>query len=180
MGNAESVLTRWDHASETFHAYTLADGITQSAPTAFCEDQAGNLWIGDYEGVIMRYAQGHFTHFNHVDGVPPGLIQDLYFDHAGRLWVATTEGGVARIDDPTAAHLNFVNYSTANGLSSNQATSIIEDQWGMIYIGTGRGLDKLDPTTGHIRHFTPADGLANSFVSVSLRDRDGALWFSTH
>ncbi len=49
----------------------------------------------------------------------------------------------------------------------------------MIYVGTGRGVDKLDPATGHIKHFTTADGLATSFVNVAFRHRDGSLWFGT-
>ena len=67
----------------------------------------------------------------------------------------------------------------ADGLASNQATCITEDQWGRIYIGTGRGLDRLDPATGRIKHFSTADGLANDFINVAFRDRDGALWFGT-
>ncbi|MGH9762041.1 MAG: triple tyrosine motif-containing protein, partial [Blastocatellia bacterium] len=80
---------------------------------------------------------------------------------------------------PTADHPSFVTYSIADGLSSNQATCVTEDRWGMIYVGTGRGLDKLDPATGRIRHYTVADGLANSFVNVSFRSTDGSLWFGT-
>lgn len=40
-------------------------------------------------------------------------------------------------------------------------------------------MDELDPATGHVRHYTTADGLANNNVNVSFRDRSGALWFGT-
>lgn len=49
----------------------------------------------------------------------------------------------------------------------------------MIYIGSGRGVDKLDPATGHIKHYTTADGLASSLVNVAFRRRDGSQWFGT-
>lgn len=111
--------------------------------------------------------------------MPPGLVRAFYLDHAGRLWVATAEGGVARTDNPGDRHPRFVTYSTAEGLSSDQATCITEDQWGMIYVGTGRGVDKLDPVSGHIRHYSTTDGLANSFINVCFRQRDGSLWFGT-
>ena len=179
IGNPKSVLTRWERATETFHRYTLADGVPEAAPTAFCEDGSGNLWIGFYLGGLLRYATGRFTPFTKADGIPPGLVRGLYLDHAGRLWVATAEGGVARVDDPTGERPRFVTYSSAEGLSSNQATCVTEDQSGMIYIGTGRGVDKLDPANGHIKHYTTADGLANSFINVGFRQRDGSLWFGT-
>lgn len=179
IGNSSSSLTRWERATETFHTYTLSDGIPATAPTAFCADPSGNLWIGFYTGELLRYSGGRFTLFNSADGVLQGFVRGLYLDHAGRLWVATGEGGVARIDDPAAEHPRMVTYSTAEGLSSNQATCVTEDNWGMIYIGTGRGLDKLDPVTGHMKHYTTADGLANSFINVALRHSDGSLWFGT-
>lgn len=179
LGRAEAVLTRWERATETFHIYSPADNIPLTAPTAFCEDRSGNLWIGFYTGELLRYAAGRFTLFTQADGVPAGLIRGLYLDHRGRLWIATADGGVARLDDPAADSLRFVVYTTAEGLSSNQATCITEDRWGKIYIGTGRGLNRLDPTTGHIKQYTTADGLANTFINVSLRDSKGVLWFGT-
>jgi ligand-binding sensor domain-containing protein/signal transduction histidine kinase len=179
IGTAHDVLARWERATETLHRYTPADGIPEAAPTAFCEDASGNLWIGFYVGGLLRYSHGRFTSFKSEDGVPPGLVRGIYLDHSSRLWIATAEGGAARIDNPGDERPTFVTYSTANGLSSNQATCVTDDQWGMIYIGTGRGVDKLDPATGHIKHFTTADGLANSFINVGFRDRDGSLWFGT-
>jgi len=179
LGNAQGVLTRWERATETFHHYSPADGIPQAAPTAFAEDGAGNLWIGFYAGGLLRYTAGQFSQFSSTEGVPPGFIHGLYLDHAGALWIATGEGGIARVDNPNAAHPSFRVYSSAQGLSSDQANCITEDQWGMIYIGTGRGLDKLDPSNGHIKHYSTADGLPNSFISVGFRQRDGSLWFGT-
>jgi signal transduction histidine kinase len=155
ISTARDTLTRWERRTETFHRFTAQDGLPQyNAPTAFGEDAAGNLWIGFYSGGLARYAGGRFTMFAGADGLPAGMIRGIYLDHASRLWVATGEGGVARIDDPAAERPRFGAYNTANGLSSNQATAITEDRWGRIYIGTGRGLDRLDPASGHIRHYT--------------------------
>jgi ligand-binding sensor domain-containing protein/signal transduction histidine kinase len=179
MGKASACLTRWDRATETFHVYRPSDGIPEAAPTGFCEDSAGNLWIGFYAGGLVRYRDGRFVRFAGPDGVPPGMVRGLYLDHSQRLWIATGEGGVARADQPATEHPAFVSYSVADGLSSNEATSVTEDNWGMIYVGTGRGLDKLDPATGRIRHYSTADGLAGSFVNVSFRRADGSLWFGT-
>jgi signal transduction histidine kinase len=65
------------------------------------------------------------------------------------------------------------------GLSSNRADVIIEDLGGKIYVMTGRGLDRLDPETGRVKHFTTADGLASGVSLSAYRDRDGTLWFGT-
>ena len=40
---------------------------------------------------------------------------------------------------------------------------ITEDQMGRLYLGMGSGrIDRLDPETGHVRHYTAADGLAGA------------------
>src|SRR2546422_427501 len=82
-----------------------------------------------------------FSFFTTNDGLPPGGIQTEYLDHAGRLWLGSLRGGLVRIDDPAAARPVFVNYTTAQGLSSNATGVITEDLRGRIYVGTGRGLD---------------------------------------
>jgi len=177
FGHPTEMLTRWDRATEKFHSYSLADGLPNNMATAFREDASGNLWIGFYSYGLGRYASGRFKIFTTADGLPKGFIRGLYLDRAKRLWVATSEGGVARMDDPAADRPKFVIYTTAQGLSSNQVTCVTEDQWGRIYLGTGRGVDRLDPATGQIKRYTMADGLAGNFINVSFRDRNGALWF---
>ncbi len=179
LGGPQKVLTRWERATATFHRYSHEDGIPEATPTAFCEDASGNLWIGFYTGGLLRYSSGRFTDFTDSYRPPPGLIRALYLDRANRLWVATDEGGVARVDDPAAEHPTFITYSTVEGLSSNQGTCVTEDQWGRIYIGTGQGVNRLDVQSGNITRYTTADGLSNSYVYVSFRDREDALWLGT-
>ncbi len=179
LGDVESVLTRWERATGIFHRYWNADNIPRAAPTAFCEDASGNLWIGYYTGGLTRYTEGRFTLMSAADGLSEDLIRGLYLDRSHRLWVATGQSGLIRVDDPGSESPRFVTYTTAEGLSSNQIACITEDHWGRIYVGTGRGLDRLDPETGRIKHYTVADGLGHNFVNVSFRDRTGALWFGT-
>src|SRR5439155_21978039 len=112
-----------------------------------------------------------------TEGVSLGSIRNMLVDSSGRLWAATYRGGLCRIDDPAAAHPRIVTYTTEDDLSSNEITTVSEDEWGWIYIGTGRGIDKLDPATGSIKHYTTGDGLPLGELYSSLRDRNGRLWF---
>jgi sugar lactone lactonase YvrE len=123
--------------------------------------------------------KGHFTWFTKADGFPEGTVFSIHLDHAGRLWAGTTRGGLVRIDDPSAEHPYFVVYTTKQGLSSNDVRAITEDHRGRIYFWTGRGVDRLQPDTGAIRHYTEADGLvpSGSDHNVAFCDRHGRLWF---
>ncbi len=179
MGKYECVLSRWDRAAERFVRYAPPADVVDSSPSAFAEDGAGNLWIGLYSGGLVRYRQGRFERFKAADGVPDGFIRGLFLDGKRRLWVATAAGGAARIDDPEAERPHFTTYTTREGLSSDQVTCVTEDLFGRIYLGTGRGLDRLDVSTGRFKHYTTADGLASNFVNVCAADRDGSVWAGT-
>src|SRR5262249_29166621 len=111
---------------------------------------------------------------------PAGSIQYIYSDNKGRLWLASARSGLIRVDEPTAERPTFQSYTTGQGLSSNHTSVIVQDLKGRIYVATGRGLDRLDPETGRVKHFTTADGLAEGEIVAAIRDRDGVLGFGTH
>ncbi|HXG93127.1 MAG TPA: two-component regulator propeller domain-containing protein [Blastocatellia bacterium] len=175
-------LSRWDRASEKFHHYTEQDGLPSLVsyyPISFAEDGAGCVWIGfSVGGGLARFCDGRFTRFTSADGLAEGGIFNLFVDSKGRLWVPTTRGGVCRIDNPKAECPSILTYTTAGGLSSDDVRAVTEDRWGRIYLGTGRGIDRLDPATGHIRHYTANEGALLGDVNAALQDSDGALWFS--
>jgi ligand-binding sensor domain-containing protein/signal transduction histidine kinase len=176
-------LTRWERATETLHNLPTSDGavpIRTHPASAFAEDAAGNVWIGQWTGGLTRCTAGRLTSFNESDGLPAGTIRALYLDHAHRLWIASSVGGLARIDDPSESHPRFVTYTTAEGLLCDDVWCITENQRGSIFVGTGRGLDELEPDTGHIKHYTEADGLMRGKVTAAYRDRHGALWFASN
>jgi ligand-binding sensor domain-containing protein/two-component sensor histidine kinase len=163
---------RWERSSGEMRP------SVQIEPTAFREDRAGNLWIGRWLGGLSRYRNGHDEWIIPPDD-PGGTIFALFLDHAGRLWAGTTRRGLLRIDDPTADHPEIRVYNTHEGLSSNDVRAITEDHFGRIYFWTGRGVDRLNPDTGTIRHYTEADGLITTGAdnNVAMCDRQGRLWF---
>jgi ligand-binding sensor domain-containing protein/signal transduction histidine kinase len=170
-------ITRFDRETRQLHTYGVRDGMPgDRAPSMFAEDRAGNVWIGMYYGGVLRFRNEKFSR---IAGVPEGTVGDMKIDRAGRLWIATESGGVARIEDPTASIPAVRVYSRNEGLSTNQIYSIVEDRFGRIYLGTSRGINRLDPDTGRVKRFTTADGLPNNLISVAHADRDGALWFGT-
>ncbi len=171
-------LAKFKRDAQIFQIFSSAENYPpRKSASAFAEDTAGNLWVGFYEGGLVQYSGGRFTDI--MDGVPEGLVTALHFDGKGRLWLSTASNGVSRVDDVHAKPLQFVTYKTENGLSSNNARSITEDNFGQIYVGTARGIDRISPETSHIKHYSTADGLAGDFVSSAFRARDGVLWFGT-
>ena len=183
LSQAANGLSRWERATQTLQSFSEADGLTpltNQPVVAFCEDHAGNLWIGHWGSGLTRRAGNRFRLFSEADGVPAGTIRALYLDRGHRLWIASSLGGLACLADPTSDHPSFVTYTTGEGLSSNDVWCVTEDRSGHLYVGTGRGVDRLDPGTGHIKHYTAADGLMRGKVTTAFRDRHGVLWFGSN
>ena len=101
-------------------------------------------------------------------------------DKKGRFWLATDNRGLFRTDNPNDDEPKFVNFSTAEGLSSNRTFCLLEDDFGRIYVGTGRGINRLEPERQRVKIFTQADGLPGNIVSECHKSPDGKLWFSSN
>ncbi len=172
-------LWRWQRETESVHDFTPETGVAPGTEfAAFREDSAGHLWIGTSAG-LLRYKEGRFRRFAVGDGVPPGWILSLYCGRGGRLWIGSQLGGLGRMDDPSADTPKIRTYTTADGLSSNNIRCVTEDEDGRIYVGTGHGVDRLEPPTGRIKRYTVADGLPRGSIENAYRDRRGALWFGS-
>lgn len=171
-------LARWDRRTDSIRVYRKADGFPDREPMAFAEDRGGDLWIGLRGGGLVRHRDGVFV-VSDGGGLPAGSIRSLAVDERGRLWIASAEGGIARVDETETWPPRCVVYGAARGISSANASSLVLDAWGRVYVGTERGLDRLDPATGNVQHFTAEDGLPPGVIETSLRDRRGDLWFGS-
>jgi len=141
-------------------------------------DRAGTLWLGGHE-FIARWMKGKTTILRPTEGLPETSPRSFFQDSRGWVWVGLRYKGVSVAKDPDAESPQFVNYSTEQGLASNTIWSITEDDAGRIYLGAGKGLDQLDPKTGHIRHFNTKDGLAGDLINQCFKDRGGNIWVVT-
>ena len=176
---ANGELGRWDRETQVFVRYPDVHGrALDSWPSAFGEDASGNLWIGFHLGGLVRYDGSRFERLS-SDGVPDGGITAIHRDRTGRLWIGSNSDGLIRVDDPDAERPRFARYATNEGLSTRNVRCITSDALGRIYVGTARGIDRLDPASGSVRRYTTDDGLANGFVTAALHDSRGRLWFGT-
>ena len=177
-----NVLVIRNSRTGTFDHFPAPGGgpvLTNDRIQAFSEDSSGDVWMGLEHNGLWRRSRAGFQHFNPGNNPAGNSVNWLYTDHRGRIWVGSRAAGVSRIDQPESRHPTFVNYTTRQGLSSNQIQCITEDLAGRIYLCTARGVDRLEPETGHVKHYTTADGLPGGELQTAFCDRLGALWFGT-
>jgi ligand-binding sensor domain-containing protein/two-component sensor histidine kinase len=179
-----SEIVRWTRATGAFTRVQQPDPHPTNPPTGFAEDRNGNIWVGFYHGGVGRWradvAAGVLEMYGAREGVPDGFVQTMIADSRGRIWIGADPGGLARVDDPVAAHPRFTRFNGDQDLSDTIVSNVIEDRDANVYVATGRGLVRFDPTLTRIRRFTIADGLASHQVRCALVTRDGRLWLGTH
>lgn len=174
-------LSRWRRATNTWHHFSgepnLPD-LNAFFVTAFAEDQSGNVWMGfSGTGGVARYRNGTFDRLD-TRGLFRAVVRNIFRDSSGRLWFAT-HAGLVRVDNPAEESATFVLYTTKDGFSSNEATAVTEDLQGRLYIGTGRGVDRFEPLTGRIKHYSARDGFTPGEIHSAMLDRrTGHIWFA--
>ncbi|UPK72248.1 two-component regulator propeller domain-containing protein [Chitinophaga filiformis] len=78
--------------------------------------------------------------------------------------------------------LNFVNFSSENGLSSNTVSTILKDKYGYMWFGTDDGLNRFDGVNFSVYRHKQSDTMsigANSILAMH-EDRSGNLWVGTN
>jgi len=179
LGNRLTILHSQTGALDRIPPSTGGPDLANDRIQAYSEDRAGSVWMGFGRGGLWRRSAAGFRHYGSARGAPGASINWLHTDNLGRMWAGSDNSGVIRIDQPEREPPSFTSYTTQQGLSSNEIQCITEDLSGRIYLCTARGVDRLDPATGRVKHYTTADGLVGGELQTALRDRSGALWFGT-
>jgi len=168
-------LAQFDKKTNSFNRYTLA-GNRNVAIRSIKEDSKGNLWIGTYGMGVITY---NYT-TKHVDLQPtnlsPHIVSDLLIN-GDSIWIATQGEGLFFYN--TRNKKNAI-YNTTNGLLSNYLGSLKRDASGKIWIGTSRGLSRIDTKTKEVETFRSGDGIQNREFSerAALDLPNGRLAFA--
>lgn len=168
----------FDPTTVRFQMLDVSPFWPKDAVLKMMSDRSGALWVATTQG-LGRIINGRVRAMEPAEGLPEVRARALFEDHRGWVWVGLRYRGVSMTKNPQAERPTFVNYSTSEGLSSDSVLCITEDEQGRIYLGTSRGLNQLDPATGHIRHWRKWDGLAGDVVTDCLKDRQGNIWIAT-
>jgi signal transduction histidine kinase/ligand-binding sensor domain-containing protein len=182
VGTDNRWLERLDPQTETFvHVWYLSAG----EPRIITEDRTGDLWIGTLNG-LYRLNRSTTTAIYYRATAEPALssnaVTTLYQLQDGRLLVGTDGGGV-NVWDPANERFDYYRHDPANPdtLAHDSVFSLYEDpSEGVVWIGTWRGLDRVERATGTVRHYTEKDGLPGSTVLGILADSAGMLWLTTN
>lgn len=156
---------------------------------ALKEDHLGSLWIGTYNGLSQLTPDNriinYYSESDNDRSLTDNSIRTIFETKSGILWLGTDEG-LNKFERKTGDFKRYLNDpQDPNSLGNNRIYSICETQnilKGTIWVGTQRGLSRLDVDPDGIEKFTvytKEDGLPNNVILGILEGNDGNLWLST-
>ncbi len=116
--------------------YNNENGLPTSEANAIAQTSEGFIWIGSYSGLI-RYDGNTFERMDSTTGI--ASVVSLHVDQQDRLWVGTNDSGVAMINKN-----EVLMFDKSDGLKSSSVRAIEEDDAGLIYIATAKGIAVID------------------------------------
>jgi len=196
-------LCRFDKHTEKFTRYKPDSKALFSDPNicAINEDNTGMMWVGSASGGLCRFDRqtGKFLPENffpkRADDKESlhGAVTTICNDRTGTLWIGTLNGLYKVIfSDTKAGKPTLKKYQSdlfdEKKLSNDTIVSVFEDRSGLLWIGTGNGLNSFDRKTGIIKRYLHDPRNINSistndmegfFGSRISEDKDGNLWIGT-
>ena len=183
----------WDGANWTSYT-TDNSGLVTDYVEAIVLDAAGNKWIGtstvplglfppvEQPGGVNRFDGTNWTTFHTSNSDLTGeYVYDIAIDGAGSKWVATLHNGIFRYNDS-----DWVNYTAADGLPSNEIQALAVDRDDTVWFGTVlSGAGRYDGAALTL-YDTDNSGLCNDNVhDIALCEPEGScetcgsVWFGT-
>ena len=111
----------------SLHTFTSKDGLPAEGIHSMLLGHDGTIWIGHRHGVLTRYQNGHFDHFQDPQSTNHA-IDALLEDKDGELWIGTYGSGVARFADGQFDHVT----------TTGNVPAMAQGPDGALWVGTDR------------------------------------------
>jgi ligand-binding sensor domain-containing protein/two-component sensor histidine kinase len=164
-------LARFDGAA--FTNFLRSRDIPLKSVRALTQDKAGNLLLAGNNAVV-RMDGGKFILLTDPSSLAGDFPSALQVDHNGNLWILGVRGLIERLPDGRLRR-----YGSREGLSDSYGLNAIrEDRGGTLWVGTDRGIARLEGSRFHTSSETA--GAEHTAVRCLFEDREGNFWVGSN
>lgn len=182
-------LCRYVAEKDTFIVYDskLTGGVLpRTSIKSLYEDTDGDVWIGTWDGGLMRYSPVANRFFAYPKLNKQNSAHVIYQDSDGHIWVGGWDCGLFLLNNPKdMERVYYTEYSHRAGddtsLSDNIVYDIVEDvHTHTLWVGTRSGISIMDrKTPGRFINYKSRNSRYNipcDEINSLMRDRSGNIW----
>lgn len=181
-------IDRYDPKTDHIRHFDMGDDVLDPVHIpvyGMMQDRNGDMWFATWEGIYKYDRQADsMHHFGPEETLSHRHTWVIMQDKKGNIWVGTEGGGVCVLRETGPGKLSLIhhfehNHHSLHTVSDNRIYALYEDRDGIIWVGTGNGLDRYAPSSKSFTHFaTSPNGLANGMIAGIVEDDSGVLWVS--
>ncbi|HNS47106.1 MAG TPA: two-component regulator propeller domain-containing protein, partial [Bacteroidales bacterium] len=150
------------------------------------EDKEGVLWVGTKSGLYYCTENIRTHHalalFDHTD-LSVTEVMSFQADQSGRLWTGTAGKGLFCIPEEVNGKNTILHFEhdpeDPQSISSNVILCVYQDDKGILWIGTDRGLNRYTGSNEAFKTYLFPDDPAINFITALREDHNGHLWLET-
>jgi diguanylate cyclase (GGDEF)-like protein len=157
-------------------------------PIAAIRGTSNVTWIAAEQALYLVAAGGRMR-IERFDVPIAGQIMTLSAAGAGRLWIGSDRGEIVAATwsgsepDPDAPvvlrPLDVADAATRDSLAAHGVVAgLHEDRHGRLWVGTRRGLGRVEIKSGTVSWIGPQEGLPSTNISCVLNDDEGRIWLA--
>ncbi len=159
------------YPDEKIKSWSVDDGLAGNRGRVSIKTKTGDIYVGLAQGLSIIHSNGDVETLSDNIDMDNCYIMWLYEDSQQQIWVGTNGGGIYVLKNE-----EIVNHFTTNeGLAGNVIFKIIEDN-GLMWIGTGTGLSRMDIENESFVNFNSQNGLGTDSVFQIFADYTDTVW----
>lgn len=196
VGTLRSGIDRLSRQTGTFvhlpdlpRAVSDPSGWYHRCITAFAEEPEGGMWVASWAGLFRLSSSGAVERrfvSRSSDSTSLGLdmINTVLLDRRGRLWVGLRSAGLDLLDTRRLERgfRHFRSQGDGQSLADNMVWSLAEGPDGALWVGTDRGLSRLDRggTWSTYRHDPrSSSSLCDNSIHALWVEDSSTVWIGT-
>jgi signal transduction histidine kinase/ligand-binding sensor domain-containing protein len=181
---------------QNFRVFKNKPGNPNSIPVGIVrsiyEDNQKNIWFGIIDNDLVRYNQklNKFTRFTHnpfdFTSISGSYISSIFQDSKGNLWFGEWNTGLNSYNiHDESFKLVAGTKNTKAKLADTKIQFIKEAKPGVLWIGTGSGINRYDTRTQTCSYINHDEHNSNSLSgnavqsNAFVQDSDGNIWVGT-
>ncbi|MEO8759386.1 MAG: two-component regulator propeller domain-containing protein, partial [Bacteroidia bacterium] len=164
--NGNEVIKYNGKNTQTFNS---KNGLNIIGARIIAQDKQGAIWVGGSNG-LFSIKNNTVQKFKLLPDSTS--VRSVLFDKDENMWVGTSGQGLYCFQGT-----NIIHYTRQNGLTHNYIHVLYQDTRGIIWIGTGFGVNYIEK--GKIGNYHEVKEFCNDYIGSITEDKKGNMYFGT-